>query len=393
MFRSFIVLGLLYFGPCLSGRCGEEKYQSSPEASPFMVQKLSTTYKFHQDAVWAHLETTVKDHQDGFFIKVVSNTPITGWILRDAYTNESIRKAGLGGEKSFTAEITRSFKVGYRLTVFVKADQEEVPVVVNLSQREGDRESKGLSDAFIPEFEENSDKAYNGMVKNLYRQAVQAYSGGDKSSALNYLNKAVELDPTQPQVQAFRQLVLSGNKESTEGELVTPTILPTKGKGLENSDDLEGFMARAKRAESDGDFMKAKTLYEKVSRMNPERADFSIALKRINRKIALENFQTALQAKNGSKASLAYEKLKGLDPDNPKLADWKKQLEALQSPAQGTDAEAEADRFYNLGFECYRKGDLQGAKKNWEETLKLDPNHPQAIHNLKRLGEEHPELK
>jgi Tfp pilus assembly protein PilF len=90
---------------------------------------------------------------------------------------------------------------------------------------------------------------------------------------------------------------------------------------------------------------------------------------------------------------LAYEKLKGLDPDNPKLADWKKQLEALQSPAQGTDAEAEADRFYNLGFECYRKGDLQGAKKNWEETLKLDPNHPQAIHNLKRLGEEHPELK
>ena len=313
--------------------------------------------------------------------------------MRDAGTNAVIQKAGLDGTKTFTSEIPRSFKAGYRLTAFIQADQEEVPVVVNLSQGKGKGKAKGNSDASIPEFEENHDKSFNGMVKNLYRQAVQAYSNGDKPSALNYLNKAVDLDPTQPQVQAFRQLILAHNKESTDGVVMTPTHPPADQKGSALVTDLQGLVTKARNAEADGDWVKAKALYEKALKRQPEQAELSAELKKINRKIAMENFETALKAKNAAKAGAAFEKLKALDPGNINLTGWKNQLDALQTPSPGNSDDGEADRFYNLGFDCYRKGDLAGAKKNWEETLKLDPNHPQAIHNLQRLAEEHPDLK
>jgi tetratricopeptide (TPR) repeat protein len=357
-----------------------------------VIQKLTTTYKFRQESVWARLETTVKDHQDGFLMKVSSDRPMNGWILRDAGTNSVVQKAGLDGPKTFASEIPRSFKAGYRLTVFVQADQEEVPVVVNLSQGEGNREAKGSPDTSIPEFEGNPDQGYNNMVRNLYRQAVQAYSNGDKPSALNYLNKAVDLDPTQAQVQAFRQLILADNKESTDGVVMTPTLPPAAQKGSALPADLQGLITKAKKAEADGEWVKAKTLYEKALKLQPDQAELTAELKKMNRKIAVENFETALKAKSAAKAGTAFEKLKSLDPDNPHLTDWKNQLDALQNPSPGNSEDAEADRFYNLGFDCYRKGDLAGAKKNWEETLKLDPNHPQASHNLKRLAEEHPEL-
>jgi len=56
------------------------------------------------------------------------------------------------------------------------------------------------------------------------------------------------------------------------------------------------------------------------------------------------------------------------------------------------DRAAKADRAYNLGLESYRQEDLSAAKKFWEETLRIDPTHPQAKRNLERLKKEHPDL-
>ncbi len=357
---------------------------------------MSTTYKFHQDAVWAHLDTTVRDHQDGFNLMVSSDAALCGWILRNATTNEVVQKGGLTNQKSFTAEINRGFKNGYRLTLLVKVDQDQVPVVVNLLPQMEKKESNGISDSFIPDFQENPDHSFNGVVKSLYNQAVQAYTNGDRASALNYLNKAVDLDPAQPQVQAFRQLVQAGGENKTAKSQASTAGTPSNGReegGSQDGNSADDLAARAKKAERSGDLAKAQSLYKKALVLKPDQTDWTSSLDKINRKLALEKFESALKAKNASKAKTAFDRLKTLDPDNPQLSDWKKQLDNIQTPASGNDNVAQADQFYNLGFNCYRTNDWAGAKKNWVETLKLDPNNEKAISNLQRLTTEHPELK
>jgi tetratricopeptide (TPR) repeat protein len=387
---SFILLS--FFMPP-AGR--SEETLPTPAASPLALQNLTTTYRFQQDAVWAHLETIVRDHQDGFNITVKSDAVLTGWILRDASTNEVTQKGGLGGVKTFTVEILKTFKDGYRLTVFVKADQDQAPVVLNLIPREGKKESNGTTDAFLPDFEENADHPYNAMVGSLYKQASQAYSIGDKTSALNFLNQAAALDPTQAQVQTFRRMIQAGSLEKPSG---TPTSGVKPSHGQDDGDHPDGESAEdlangAKKAESNGDLIKARILYGKAVRLKPDQSDWTSALDQINRKLALQKFNTAIKDKNVTEAKSAFAKLKALDPDNSKLADWKKQLDVLQAPAPKSQADAQADDFYNQGLNSYRAEDWAGAKKYWEETLKIKPNHLMATQNLEKLIAVHPELK
>jgi tetratricopeptide (TPR) repeat protein len=367
---------------------------STPAASPLVIQNLTTTYKFHQDEVWARLETTVRDHQDGFNLIVNSDTPLTGWILRNAAANEVIQKGGLGGQKTFTAEIPKSFQAGYRLTVFVKADQDQVPVVMSLSPQDGKKEASGAGAASIPDFEENPDHSYNSMVKSLYKQAVLAYSAGDRTSALGYLNKAADLDPAQAQVLVFRKMILAGNPEKPSGAPGTPNQ-DQAGEGSNKTLSAEDLGAGAQRAEANGDLVKARILYSKALRLKPDQAEWTSALDKLNRELARVRFESALKDKNLYEARAAFTKLKALDQDNPHMSDWKKQLDTLQAEGKGdhSDSDAQADQFYNMGLHCYANDDFAGAKKNWEETLKLQPNHQQAARNLQRLTDEHPELK
>ena len=58
----------------------------------------------------------------------------------------------------------------------------------------------------------------------------------------------------------------------------------------------------------------------------------------------------------------------------------------------GEDIQSQADQVYNLGLDSYRKGDFSAAKKFWEQTIVIQPNHLQAQRNLQRLKEEHPDL-
>jgi Tfp pilus assembly protein PilF len=54
------------------------------------------------------------------------------------------------------------------------------------------------------------------------------------------------------------------------------------------------------------------------------------------------------------------------------------------------DQQAQADEAYNLGLDSYRKGDYAAARKFWEQTLKIQPNHLQAKRNMERLNRDHP---
>ena len=131
--------------------------------------------------------------------------------------------------------------------------------------------------------------------------------------------------------------------------------------------------------------------------MRPDQAEWASALDKLNRELAREKFESSMKDKNLYDARAAFTKLKALDPDNPQLADWKKRLDALQAsgagPGSTADSDAQADQFYNMGLRCYGNDDFAGAKKYWQETLKLQPNHQQAARNLQRLLDEHPELK
>ena len=120
------------------------------------------------------------------------------------------------------------------MTVFVKADQDQVPVVVNLIPQEGKKGTNGNADAFIPDFQENPDHPFNSMVKSLYTEAIQAYSAGDKAGALGYLNKATDLDPTQAQVRAFRDGRGRQDLENPANSQATPSQTKDHGERKPN---------------------------------------------------------------------------------------------------------------------------------------------------------------
>ena len=65
---------------------------------------------------------------------------------------------------------------------------------------------------------------------------------------------------------------------------------------------------------------------------------------------------------------------------------WRMALDLFRIDYSGWYGDKKADRAYNLGLDCYRKGDLDGAKRFWEETLSYQPGHFQAKRNLERLS-------
>ncbi len=72
---------------------------------------------------------------------------------------------------------------------------------------------------------------------------------------------------------------------------------------------------------------------------------------------------------------------------------WQKKLSALSRNSVPESDESKADEAYNLGLDSYRNGDLDDAKKFWNQAIELNPQHLQAKRDLERLIEEHPEFK
>jgi tetratricopeptide (TPR) repeat protein len=345
-------------------------------------------YRFQSDTVWAKLTVLVQDLHGRFHLECQCDSPTSRWFLKESKNGRIVAHGTMDTANRFQADIPRSFQDGDLLTVIVKGDQGDMPSVTRLSP---DAEQVWSTPTPLPydAFEDNPKRPYNKIVRNFYEQAIQAYTTGDNENAQVYLEKAGELDPDQPQVQALRKKIrpLSPVPQSHEAQ-ETPRVQSGKSS-------VENLLEKAEAAEQSDNPSKARKLYLKILKQDPgnEKARQSLLrLKTGSLEGIAQKLEKALSAGDTATAKKALDRLKRDAPTDPRLGGWQEKLDRLVRPdSQGQ--QSKADEVYNLGLESYRKEDYASAKKFWEETLELQPNHLQARRNLERLREEHPELK
>jgi len=125
---------------------------------------------------------------------------MTGWSLKNKSGDQTLGKGSLNATRQFSSKILKTFQGNYRLTVFLNAEQDSVPVALQLGSK-STAEGISISGDAQPEYDENMDHPYHAMVRSLYDQAVSDLAKGDRFHALSHLKKATELDPLQPQVR------------------------------------------------------------------------------------------------------------------------------------------------------------------------------------------------
>jgi tetratricopeptide (TPR) repeat protein len=318
---------------------------STTLSAPPVPAAPATTYQFNSDTVWAHLHAEVKPADNGFSIEVQSSSPLSGWILKNPTGNHILGKGGCKPTTSVQFQVAHVFEPGDLLTLFVNVDNEQMPAILHLDTGAQDQ-SDTASDlpAGVDAFQEDSDRPYNKMVETLYNRAVEDYGKDQPDDALALLKKAQELDPIQPQVQSLLEKVrLSLSDSGYKAGLTNASSVDT---------DVEKDFQPANSPGS-----KNKTKLTK---------DESIA----------SYFKTSETVKTPKKKKSGSKKQKT------------KNLVSLTSEG----VQAESDQTYNLGLESYRSGNYADAKKYWEQTLVINPNHLQAKRNLSRLKAEHPDL-
>jgi len=325
----------------------------TPAAENSQLAPEETLYRFQSQTVWGQVIVLIRDLSDQFKVEVKSEALASGWIFKNGKTSQTLSKGGLNSLHQFQFLIPQPFAGPFRLTIFLNSDREQVPVVIPLEPGSQNKPESPPAES-LEDYEENPDHPYNNTVKNLYDKAVEDFAKGDTGSALERLRKAEKLDPRQPQVQSLILKITSsgqnepkdlmakaqtdlksGNKEAALAEITDYLDqYPKDEKGLKLKDQIEG----------------------KDESLNPVK-------KKIKKNISKE--QPSPISKPGK----------------------------IRPPNSTTeDIQAQADQTYNLGLDSYRKGDYAAAKKFWEQTLQIQPNHPQAQRNIDRLKEEHPDL-
>ena len=338
-------------------------------------QESSPTYHYQADTVWAKISVTLQDGQDHFKLSGQSDTSATQWVLKDA-RKRKVAHGDLDSANRFQADIPKPFRENFQLTVIVRGDQGDIPIVIQL--KPGAEEvwvtpTPPPYDAFI----EDAKRPYNKIVKNFYEQAAQSYVDGDKDKAIEFLEKAADLDPSQAQVRTLMAKCKAGKDSLT---IVSTPASPAEEVQPEPTRPAKNPAGAARHLST--------TKHKNAATTNSATTPLKDHLLEKN----VQQLESALRGGDVATAEKTLRRLKQVEPGDARLPGWEDQLDRLAHP-HSQDSQSKADEAYNLGLESYRKEDYASARKFWEETLRFQPNHPQAKRNLDRLKEEHPDLK
>ncbi len=308
----------------------------------------ANTYHFQSSTAWGDINVLVTDFSGCFKVDVKTAATAMGWVLKNGKTGKTVSKGGIDRENQFNFQVSQAFDGFFHLKIFLAQGREEVPVGLTLSPN-SDKKSANAIGASPDDFEENPDQPYNRTVKGLYLQALSAYDRGNEREVLKLLEKAEELDPTQPQVQA----------------LLNKVRIP--------SDSESGPLAQAREALKKGNKEEALAKVEDYLDEHPD----SQEAQQLKDKIEGKERPPKIIKNHAAKAQDIVPK--ETVPAKPFMKD--------------EDRKAQADQAYNLGLASYDKGDYAVAKKFWEQTLQIDPANVKAKMNLEHLANDHPDLK
>ncbi len=336
-----------------------------------MIDYNPLAYRFQTETVWAKLSVTVIDFKNHFQIECQSDNPTEGWVLTNRQNDKIIANNDEDSSNGFKISVNQPF-LDYELTVFVHDNEnEQIPMIINLVP-EKDKVTK-LS-VYTP-FVEDPDRAYNTLVKNLYEQAGQAYGQGNIKTAIELLEKAAQIDPTEPQVLTFTaKLKPQAGDNSTQKFIADCIDKAQKAEVNKNIHDAEKWYAEVLEVAP-----KNKTAIESIDRLQ------TVLLEQ-----AAQLIEKEIKDGDYPRAKNLLAKIKQDFPNDVRIKNWQDQIDQISLEGSVSDRQAKADEAYNLGLDSYRKDDYVSAKKFWEQTLQIDPHYIQARQNLDRLNQEQP---
>jgi tetratricopeptide (TPR) repeat protein len=295
---------------------------------------------------WAVLKVKRVEGPDSFETWVSSDVPLDGWLLTKKGSRKTLGRKNLNAVYEFNFKIPQSFSEDLVLTVFPIVDGSPQPLVVSWS--DGNPPKGGAPEGEVDpwlQWHGDSSRPYNRVVQGLFLSAVKSYRVDRSDEAMKGLDKALTLDPSNPQVLDLREKILEGAGS------------PTRRK------DLREARALLKKGKS--------------------RAALEIT-----------DALLAKDAKDSEALNLKKQIETVLDETNARPAKKTRRTRSKSAaPSEDPEARGRADQAYNLGLESYRKGNWGAAKSFWEQALQNDPHYLQAQRALDRLKSEQPSMK
>jgi tetratricopeptide (TPR) repeat protein len=315
------------------------------EGTPDLGASLGTTVTYDMKTPWAVLKVKRLDGPDSFEAWVSSDVPLDGWLLTRKGSPKPLGRKNLNAVYSFHFKAPQKFSDDINLTVFPLVDGSPQPLAVSWSAKASLSEGSDEGQDPWMRWQDDPSRPYNAVVQGLFVSAVKSYRADRLDEAMKALDKALTLDPTQPQVLDLREKMLEGAGS------------PTRRTELREAKTL------LKKGDPKGAMRKADALL-------------------------------VLDAKDEEAAEIKKKAEAVLEGDEPKrVRPARRTHQKSPTPSEDPEAHGRADQAYNLGLESYRKGNREGAKSFWEQALQNDPHHLQARRALERLEAEQPKSR
>jgi tetratricopeptide (TPR) repeat protein len=253
-------------------------------------------------------------------------------------------------------------------------------------------------------------------VDRHYTSGMNYYKKGKALQALSEWNMALEMDPTNSQVQEainktkvnikdkIKALVEEGDELYQEKDyagasqkyILASNISPNnagvksrlKKLKTQQGTEFEKYYSLGQKGLKSGDLKNALKSLETASRIDPNNPKIKEALffakKEIRNKVdsLLEEGASLLDNGSKSQAQSKFQDVLNLDPNNDKANDYFKKLTGQQSQEK-VDAEKVKALYYD-GINLYINGKINEAIKKWQECLQQDPGNINAQKNIEK---------
>lgn len=221
-------------------------------------------------------------------------------------------------------------------------------------------------------FVTDTTKPFQGIVKQLFDEAMALYRRGNYKEAEEKMQRAAETDPMNKQVTEYLSLISE------------------KLEGLKGEQDVEEALAKADKLRFQAKYQQARSLYEKVLTVDGSNTKANHYIAEFNSKCAEFTKKASLLAAQKMVKEARKEIATALDynPSDEETIALKSRLDLEYADQLKAEKEKKRiNKVYNEGVNYYGKGEYKKAIDKWEEVLKFNPQDTGAAGNIEKAKE------
>ncbi|MBN1596409.1 hypothetical protein JW933_10830 [candidate division FCPU426 bacterium] len=237
--------------------------------------------------------------------------------------------------------------------------------------------TSGLKRLADEQYQGQIEGEFDHLVRESYERGMQHFRCQEWKEAEAELAKAEKLAPLQPQVKKHLMIVrLALQEEKDSGKADT-------------------LRQEAKQAENEEDWLKAFSLWEKISNLDPNAEDVQAALEKTASQLhilaaaSIQAGQKALQLQQYSPALAHFNRALQYQPGQAEAMAGARQARAALASGNIKKAdEQKARRHFDQGGLFYRQGQWHAAIDEWNQAVILNPGQEDYAYWLERAKQE-----